>query len=320
MKRLLRGRNWLKRPSVSVRRLRLEELESRALPSGPSVSSVTPLTVINQTFNYIDVQFNEAINPSTLTTSNVTIQGPTGAVAPTGVTELSGSLYQVSFAPLTTRGLYNAAIGPGVADTSGNVMNQAYDTTLEYVNAGVVFTSSTTISGSNGSYDGQDICIDGTTVTIDGTHSFDSIQIINGGVLTETANTTTQTYGLNLNVTNQVIVDSTSAINVTGDGYQAGRTTGNTTTGGATGSSGGSYGGLGGLNGGATNAVYGNYADPDDWGSGGARTSGGGLVQLVAGALQLNGQLLANGTTGNYGAGSGGSIYVAVQSLSGTGL
>ena len=49
--------------------------------SGPNVAAVTPLTVINQTFDYINVQFNEPINPATFSTSNVSIQGPAGAVA-----------------------------------------------------------------------------------------------------------------------------------------------------------------------------------------------------------------------------------------------
>ena len=57
---------------------------------------------------------------------------------------------------------------------------------------------------------------------------------------------------------------------MTNKGYAPGYTTGNTTTGGATGGSGGSYGGPGGVypTTSATNAVYGSYALPNDWGSG----------------------------------------------------
>ena len=54
-----------------------------------------------------------------------------------------------------------------------------------------------------------------------------------------------------------------------GLGYAAGHTTGNTTVGGATGRSGGSYGGLGQDDRGTTNAVYGDYTNPNDFGSGG---------------------------------------------------
>ncbi len=40
---------------------------------------------------------------------------------------------------------------------------------------------------------------------------------------------------------------------------------------------------------GPTNATYGDYADPTDWGAG-AFGSGGGLVRIVAGTLALDGK------------------------------
>ena len=77
----------------------------------------------------------------------------------------------------------------------------------------------------------------------------------------------------------------------------------------------------------STNAVYGDYADPDDWGSGGtiglgsSSTAGGGLVRIVAATLQLDGQVLANGGgTNDGGGGSGGGIYIAVTTLAGSGM
>ena len=78
-------------------------------------------------------------------------------------------------------------------------------------------------------------------------HHFGSVQLVDGAVLTHSANTTTQTHELDLTVTDQVIVDATSRIDVTGKGYLAGYTSGNTTVGGATGATGGSHGGLGGI-------------------------------------------------------------------------
>ena len=111
---------------------------------------------------------------------------------------------------------------------------------------------------------------------------------------------------------------------MSGKGYLAGRTTGNTTVGAATGDAGGSYGGLGASSRGASNAVYGDYADPDDWGSGGgpSRTSpGGGLVRIVADTFQLDGSVGANGIGPWWGTsgGAGGGVRVAVRTLSGTG-
>src|SRR5262249_21375136 len=149
-----------------------------------------------------------------------------------------------------------------------------------------IFTSPVTIGEGDTTYDGMDLLIDGTTVAIDGGHPFNSVHIINGGVLTHSAATATQTHKLDLTVAEQVIVDLSSRIDVSGKGYLPGRTTGNTTAGAATGRSGASYGGLGRVQDGQTNSVYGDYADPDDWGSGGSDTAGGGLVRLRAGSLR----------------------------------
>ncbi|MBE0540564.1 MAG: Ig-like domain-containing protein, partial [Verrucomicrobia bacterium] len=192
----------------------------------------------------------------------------------------------------------------------------------------VTFTNAVTISDTNTTYDGQDIVVDGATVTINGWHSFNSVLLTNGAVLTHSPCTTTNTHKLDLVVTNAIVISTNSRIDVSGKGYLTRRTSGNTTMGGATGSSGGSYGGLGGLGSygspNAPNAVYGDYADPDDWGSGGggnsgAASPGGGLVRLMAGTLALDGQLLANGTSTSWEGGSGGGIYVAVNTLVGSG-
>ena len=197
--------------------------------------------------------------------------------------------------------------------------------------AQVWITNSITISETNAIYDGQDIVISNATVSIDGSHAFNSLLLTNGAVLTHSPCTTTNTHRLDLFVTNSVVVSADSAIDVSGKGYLPGYTTGNTTNGAASGASGGSFGGLGGNSGGSgspwpgtANAVYGDYADPDDWGSGGgillpAASAGGGLVRLVAEVLRLDGKLWANGGDGLRGVGSGGGIYVAVSNLIGSG-
>lgn len=185
------------------------------------------------------------------------------------------------------------------------------------------FTTPATLSETDTAYDSQDIAIDGTTVTIDGAHSFNSLLLTNSAVLTHSACTTTETHKLEVTVANGVVVDATSKVDVSGLGYIAGQTSGNTTVGGSSGGSGGSFGGLGGNWLGTANAVYGDCADPDDWGSGGgpdlSPSAGGGLVRLEAGSLVLEGQLLANGPAAVVGAGSGGGIYVAVTNLTGGG-
>ena len=68
------------------------------------------------------------------------------------------------------------------------------------------FTSNTTISEANTSYDGQDIVIDGSiTVTIDGSHAFNSLLLTNGAVLTHSPCTASATHKLDLTVTHEVV-------------------------------------------------------------------------------------------------------------------
>jgi Bacterial pre-peptidase C-terminal domain/Bacterial Ig-like domain len=183
------------------------------------------------------------------------------------------------------------------------------------------FTTNAPITEEDASYDGQDIVVSGAMLTMDGTHGFNSLILTNGAVLTHSPCTATETHKLEVEVSGTISVSADSRIDVTGKGYRAGYTAGNTPTGGATGRGGGSYGGLGGIwDTGRANAVYGDYADPNDWGSGGGDGTGGGQVLLKAMVLHLNGQLLATGGPGNQGAGSGGAIRVEVGTLHGDGM
>ena len=189
----------------------------------------------------------------------------------------------------------------------------------------VTFTGNVTISEGDTTYDGQDIIVDGATATINGAHSFTSLSLINGAVLTHSPCTAAVTHKLVLTVTNQITVSTDSRIDVSGKGYVFGRTSGNTTVGAATGHAGGSHGGLSPTgNFGQANAVYGDYADPNDWGAGGGPGDigggqGGGLARIHAGTLVLDGPLLANGVNTHNVCGAGGGIYAELGSLSGSG-
>jgi hypothetical protein len=139
-----------------------------------------------------------------------------------------------------------------------------------------------------------------------------SIAVINGATLTHQPTTSAQEYSLRLTITNNLLVDSSSAIDVSGRGYVddstlGALTLGNTNTGGASGLSGGSYGGLGAAaGGGQANSTYGDYHNPNELGSAGAGPAasgngggaGGGLVRISAASAQIEGALLANGADG----------------------
>ncbi len=317
-----------------IRKLTFEQLEfRRVLVSGPWILSITPTELRNAEYDHVDVSFNSDINAATFSPIDVTLISPAGSVNIISVTQLAPASFRLNFTPLTVRGDYRVVIGSDILDLAGNAMNQdkdgvngeatedQFNASLRLIVADVILSSTTTINESNTLYNGKNILIDGATVAIDGPHNFNSVHMINGGVLTHTANSTSSTYKLDLTVVEQVIIDATSSIDVSGKGYLAGRTTGNTMVGGATGDSGASHGGYGSPQSGSTNRIYGDYADPDDWGSGGGRYyPGGGLVRVAANSLVLDGQIVADGV--GYvasGAGAGGSIYVSVATVQGTG-
>ncbi|WP_394239323.1 Ig-like domain-containing protein, partial [Pseudomonas anguilliseptica] len=119
----------------------------------------------------------------------------------------------------------------------------------------------------------------------------------------------------------EIEVDATSRIDVSGKGLLPSAAVGNYC--------GGSHGGLGGTYGGCgTNAVYGDYLAPVAFGMGGRYSGasnpnrGGGALKLVARSLKLDGQLLANGATNSInttvGGGAGGSLWVDTQVLLGS--
>lgn len=56
----------------------------------------------------------------------------------------------------------------------------------------VTFTTDKLIDANDYSYDGNDIVVDDCTLTVNGKHQFNSLQVINGGVVTHSAAMTGQ--------------------------------------------------------------------------------------------------------------------------------
>jgi len=163
-----------------------------------------------------------------------------------------------------------------------------------------------------------------------------SLEVRTGAVLTHT---TAQTNGLHITARN-VIVDATSAIDVTGRGYRGGHRDGRAlnegeTLGGQSGAlvhSGGSYGGLGGIwDGAGSNLVYGTPYDPIYLGAGGSSrgdsafiggNGGGRITMVVSNSITVLGAIRADGqaATGfQAGGGAGGSIKILTSLFQGTG-
>ena len=179
------------------------------------------------------------------------------------------------------------------------------------VNA-VTINVDTTISASDLVNDNQDLTVDGAVLTINGNHSFLNVELINGATLTHTQGNS----GLSLNLAD-LSVDSISKIDVSGKG--------NPKTAELSGLAGASHAGYGVLQSvtNVTNSTYGDLRQPVDLGSGGATLFGGGAIKLnISGVLDLDGEILANGEdrSTSWGDGSGGSVWIITNSLTGSGL
>ena len=94
---------------------------------GPSILAATPDGESLGPVERIAVTFNEAIDASSFTLSDVSINGPSGTVQPTSLNMLSDSQYEILLPPQTDLGAYSLAIGPDITDQEGNLMDQDAD-------------------------------------------------------------------------------------------------------------------------------------------------------------------------------------------------
>jgi len=96
--------------------------------SGPRVTSSAFSGTSSANFNKVRFTFDEAVNTSSFTTADVvSLTGPGGAITPSGVTVVSSTQFDVTFATQTAGGTYTVVIGPAITDTAGNLMNQDND-------------------------------------------------------------------------------------------------------------------------------------------------------------------------------------------------
>jgi hypothetical protein len=246
-----------------------------------------------------------------------------------GTVEFGGALSIENSGPMTI----------GTSMTFGN-FSAPNLTALTVSNAAVSFTQPWPLS-------------DGVALTVTGSNGLlslwgeqqvklSSLSLKSSGKLTHAAATETQTHRLDLDVSGEVLIESSCSIDVSGKGFLGGpKSTDPVVARGRTvlvDSSGvkqrnvpalvdnacGSHGGHGSAAG-APMDVYGNVSDPDELGSGGAGNqyhpggAGGGLVRLKANSLVLNGTVKANGGYSSNRSGAGGGVKLEVGTLSGTG-
>jgi len=140
-----------------------------------------------------------------------------------------------------------------------------------------------------------------------------------GGMMTHSANWTSEVTRLDLSVEGNLTVDAGGEINVDGKGYLAGYGPGV-----PSGYGGAAHGGIGTpIYGGPwMSNTYGSILSPTNLGSG-AQDAGGGAIRLiVTGTTTVHGVISARGQgrVSTYGPGSGGSIFLTTGVLQGNGL
>jgi hypothetical protein len=203
------------------------------------------------------------------------------------------------------------------------------------LHADVLVESDTTVGLGDPSLEGQRVIVSGATLTLAGPHTFSDLILSNHAVLTHVAAPLGQpAQALRLTVTGQAQIDATSRLDANGLGYAETNTPGYGGNGNYAGGGGG-HGGRGHRSAGlpldSGGAAFGSVLAPDSWGGAGghgnstaAVVPGGGVVQLeVGGELFLAGTLRADGATAwinNQGGGAGGTVYLKVGWLRGTGV
>jgi hypothetical protein len=190
--------------------------------------------------------------------------------------------------------------------------------TIRVINGGKLSSSDPILSGTalnvQGPADLQSPITTGS-VTISG--AVTAVQITATDMTVNSGATLTQgaTDALRLNLSGTLTVQGN--IDVTGHGYGSFTSyPGASTQGDATG---GAHIGLGGVWSGPQGSTYGSVYRPQESGAGaGNGPAGGGVIRIQAGAVLVNGNILAKGSGGDR-SGGGGSIWITTGKISGTG-
>jgi hypothetical protein len=204
---------------------------------------------------------------------------------------------------------------------------------LPGVRASSTVSSDRSVGSGDTSLDGQDIVVDHATLTLAGSHTFASLQLVNGAVLThEQANAGQLERAIRLVISGNLSVDASSRVDASGKGYRDLGTPGAGTHGAWSGGGGG-HGGHGNVGGGNPagqgGRAFGSLLAPDSLGGSGGegdgdtRNAGGGLIHVeVGGTLTVEGAVRADGNAGlvnNSGGGAGGTVFLKASTLGGNG-
>ncbi|MCX5670809.1 MAG: hypothetical protein NTU94_05750, partial [Planctomycetota bacterium] len=288
-------------------------------------------------FQSLRLQFSQPVQDGSLTDADVTMTGPGGPLA-ASVSRVDASTYDVLCAGADALASYTLVLGTDILDLAGQPLDQDHNGTpgqASDVYRARLSADGLTLTPTDTAYDGYHLVLYGGPSSITGTHPLGSLELLGGAVLTHAVSTETQTAGMALSITDGLVIDAASRIDVTAKGYLYGRTHGNTLADShGTAYWGGSYGGLGyngytvlwGVSISPPVETYGDFRNPAEPGAGGDGSysdpggSGGGLLRISAASAAIDGMILADGGQAvGVGAGSGGGVRLDVGTLSGGG-
>jgi regulation of enolase protein 1 (concanavalin A-like superfamily) len=93
-----------------------------ALSGGPLITNMTPSVAVTPPVSWVDVAFDQPIQASSFTPSDVNITGPGGSIPATGVAPVGGTTWRISFAPQSADGTYTVKIGPAINEVAANLL------------------------------------------------------------------------------------------------------------------------------------------------------------------------------------------------------
>ncbi len=106
-----------------------------ASSQAPYVLTMNPSGPLSTAVSSIAIAFNKPINLATFTSSQVRLTGPSGLIAVSNPTFVSGDTYQITFATQSAAGTYTLQIASSVADQLGDSMQQAFIGTFSFTAA-----------------------------------------------------------------------------------------------------------------------------------------------------------------------------------------
>ncbi len=92
-----------------------------AAGGGPAILAMNPNSAVIPSVSQVEVTFDIPTQPGSFTPADVTLTGPGGAIAVSGVVSIGGNAYRISFPAQSAHGTYTVRVGPNISDLSGLV-------------------------------------------------------------------------------------------------------------------------------------------------------------------------------------------------------